>query len=165
MEEVITPLGMNNTAPSLDDSVAFNQSGYDRSSFSEKIAKPYDWSKKQLVPVDFNYNFGPAAGLMSSVADLAKYAIAIDERKLLKEESWEKMFTPYVTQKQADYLRARLVCCRLLRHQIHLAYGLVDWLFVTYHQSTRIRPYLYYSSQFARCKQTFLPLSFREKPA
>ena len=99
MEEVITPLGMNNTAPSLDDSVAFNQSGYDRSSFSEKIAKPYDWSKKQLVPVDFNYNFGPAAGLMSSVADLAKYAIAIDERKLLKEESWEKMFTPYVTPK------------------------------------------------------------------
>ena len=46
-----------------------------------------------------NYGFGPAAGIMSSVADLAKYSIAIDEKKFLKPGTWEKVFTPYVTPK------------------------------------------------------------------
>lgn len=99
MTEVIRPLGMKNTVPSLYDSLEFSRTGYDMTSFTKKVAKPYDWSNKKLVPVDFNYNFGPAAGLMSSVADLAKYSNAIDDGKLLKADSWQKMFTPYTTPK------------------------------------------------------------------
>jgi len=99
MTEVIQPLGMTNTAPSLYDSLEFARTGYDKISFSKKVAKPYDWSKKQLIPVEFNYNFGPAAGLMSTVADLAKYSKAIDDEELLQPASWEEIFTPYSTEK------------------------------------------------------------------
>lgn len=99
MSEVIQPLGMTNTAPSLYDSLEFARTGYDKISFSKKVAKPYDWYKKQLIPVEFNYNFGPAAGLMSTVADLAKYSNAIDDEKLLQSDSWEKIFIPYTIEK------------------------------------------------------------------
>lgn len=99
MSEVIRPLDMHNTAPSLDDTLAFSLSGLDRGSYEQKVAKPYDWNKKKLVPVDFNYNFGPAAGLMSTVADLAKYSNAIDEGKIIEEASWRRIFTPYTTEK------------------------------------------------------------------
>lgn len=99
LSEVIQPLNMTNTVPSLDDSLAFSRTGLDRAEFIKKVAKPYDWSKKHLVPVNFKYNFGPAAGLMSSVADLAKYSNAIDEGMFLKESSWNKVFSPYITHK------------------------------------------------------------------
>ncbi len=99
ISEVIKPLDLSNTAPSLDDTLAFSLSGLDRASYEEKVAKPYDWKKKNLVPVDFNYNFGPAAGLMSTVADLAKYSNAIDEGRILEEDSWRRLFTPYTTEK------------------------------------------------------------------
>lgn len=102
--EVIQPLGMSNTAPSLYDSLEFSRTGYDMVSFSKKVAKPYDWSKKKLIPVYFNYNFGPAAGLMSTVADLAKYSNAIDNGDLLVEDSWQKMFTPYRNKKDKEIL-------------------------------------------------------------
>ncbi len=104
MSEVIAPLGLHNTAPSLDDTLAFSLSGLDRASYEQKVAKPYDWHKKQLVPVDFNYNFGPAAGLMSTVSDLAKYSNAIDEGRILEKDSWRRMFTPYTTEKDKTIL-------------------------------------------------------------
>lgn len=99
ISEVIKPLDLRNTAPSLDDSVAFSLSGLNRSTYAQQVAKPYDWRKKEIVPVDFNYNFGPAAGLMSTVADLAKYSNAIDEGKILEQDSWRAIFTPYTTEK------------------------------------------------------------------
>jgi CubicO group peptidase (beta-lactamase class C family) len=36
---------------------------------------------------------------MSSVADLATYSIAIDEKRFLASQTWEKTFTPFVTPK------------------------------------------------------------------
>ena len=36
---------------------------------------------------------------MSSVSDLATYSIAIDEKKFLKPETWERIFTPFVSPK------------------------------------------------------------------
>ncbi|WP_439484275.1 serine hydrolase domain-containing protein [Cyclobacterium plantarum] len=99
ISEVLLPLGMTDTAPSLYDSLAFSKTGFDSTVYSNKVAKPYDWFKKRLIPVAFNYNFGPAAGLMSTVADLAKYSIAIDHQKLLQEDSWQKILTPYATVK------------------------------------------------------------------
>jgi len=104
LAEVIQPLGMSNTVPSLYDTLEFSRTGYDMVSFSKQVAKPYDWSKKEIVPVKYNYNFGPAAGLMSSVADLTKYSNAIDDGKLLEQASWQKMFTPYKTEKGKETL-------------------------------------------------------------
>jgi CubicO group peptidase (beta-lactamase class C family) len=99
MNNIISPLHLQNTVPSINDSVNFNLTGYDKNSFSEKVAKPYNWADKRLNPVQFSYGFGPAAGIMSSVADLATYSIAIDEKKFLRPETWEKIFTPFVTPK------------------------------------------------------------------
>ena len=99
MNNIISPLHLQNTVPSINDSVNFNLTGYDKNSFSKKVAKPYNWAGKRLNPVQFSYGFGPAAGIMSSVADLATYSIAIDEKKFLRPETWEKIFTPFVTPK------------------------------------------------------------------
>lgn len=99
MKNIISPLHMTNTVPSTDDTVNFNLTGYSKDSFMAKVAKPYNWQGKQISPITMNYGFNPAAGIMSSVADLAKYSIAIDEKRFLKPETWEKIFTPYVTPK------------------------------------------------------------------
>ncbi|MCW3118034.1 MAG: hypothetical protein JWM28_2116 [Chitinophagaceae bacterium] len=100
MENIIIPLQLKNTVPSANDSVSFNLTGYNMETFMKKVAKPYDWQNKHIVPVtNFNYGFGPAAGIMSTVSDLATYAIAIDEKKFLKPETWEKVFSPFVTPK------------------------------------------------------------------
>lgn len=99
MEQIIRPLSLKNTAPSTDDSLNFALTGYNKDAFMRRVAKPYDWKNKQLQPVVFKYGFGPAAGIMSSVADLALYSNAIDDRKFLADSTWEKVFTPYVTPK------------------------------------------------------------------
>lgn len=99
LNTIIRPLGMSNTVPSIDDTINFKLTAYDRDAFTKKAAVHYDWRNKELRPVEFTYGFGAAAGIMSSVADLAKYAAAIDEKKFLKSETWEKAFTPWVTPK------------------------------------------------------------------
>lgn len=99
MEQIITPLSLKNTVPSTDDSLNFSLTGYNKDSFMRQVARPYDWKNKQLQPVTFKYGFGPAAGIMSSVADLAVYSNAIDEGKFLADSTWEKVFTPYVSPK------------------------------------------------------------------
>lgn len=99
MQNIIRPLALHNTVPSTNDSMNFKLTGYQKEAFLTKVAKPYDWQKKQLVPVQYTYGFGPAAGLMSSVSDLAVYAIALDEQQFLQPETWEKVYTPFVTPK------------------------------------------------------------------
>ena len=99
MKNIVSPLGMTNTVPSTDDSINFKLTGYTKDSILTRVAKPYNWQGKQIAPVKMTYGFGSAAGIMSSVADLAKYSIAIDDKKFLKPETWEKIFTPYVTPK------------------------------------------------------------------
>ncbi|KAA5548371.1 serine hydrolase domain-containing protein [Adhaeribacter rhizoryzae] len=99
LQNIIRPLGLQNTVPSTDDSVNFKLTGYQLDSFITIVAKPYDWQKKQLVPVQYTYGFGPAAGLMSSVADLAVYANGLDAQQFLQPQTWEKVFTPFVTPK------------------------------------------------------------------
>ena len=99
MDTIIKPLGLKRTAPSTDDSLDFALSGFDRDTYLSWTAKPYDWNKKkkQLTPVTYKYGFGPAAGLMSTVADLAVYSAALDEKRFLRPETWEQVWTPFVT--------------------------------------------------------------------
>ncbi|MBO9732561.1 MAG: beta-lactamase family protein [Chitinophaga sp.] len=99
MKEIVVPLSLKNTAPSTDDSLNFALTGYDKATFMQQVAKPYDWQHRQMVPVTFSYGFGPAAGIMSTVADLGIYSNAIDDGKFLQDTTWKKVFTPYVTPK------------------------------------------------------------------
>ncbi|SEW51988.1 serine hydrolase domain-containing protein [Chitinophaga arvensicola] len=99
IQQILTPLALTHTAPSTDDSVNFALTGFDKTAFLQHTAKPYDWKNKQFQTVKFSYAFGPAAGIMSSVSDLAVYSTAIDEGRFLADSTWQKIFTPYVTPK------------------------------------------------------------------
>ena len=99
MTNIVTPLGLKHTVPSTDDSINFKLTGYDKDSFLTRVAKPYNWQGKQIAPINFTYGFGPAAGIMSSVSDLANYSIAIDEKRFLQPATWDKVFTPFTTPK------------------------------------------------------------------
>jgi CubicO group peptidase (beta-lactamase class C family) len=99
LDHIIRPLNLKNTAPSTDDSVSFKLTGYNKKIFLTKVATPYDWQHRKLAPIKYNYVFGPAAGLMSCVSDLATYSTAIDEHKFLNASTWDQMFTPFVTVK------------------------------------------------------------------
>jgi CubicO group peptidase (beta-lactamase class C family) len=95
VQNIIKPLQLQHTAPSLDDTANFALTGYDRQTFAKQVAKPYNWQGHQLAPVKFKYGFGAAAGLMSSVSDLAVYSVAIDEGLFLEPETWKQTFSAY----------------------------------------------------------------------
>lgn len=99
MDSILRPLRLNETAPSTDDSINFSLTGINKMSFLGNVAKPYDWQNKQIVPVTYHYHFGPAAGIMSSVHDLAQYSMAIDSHNFLDAETWQQVFTPFKTPK------------------------------------------------------------------
>jgi CubicO group peptidase (beta-lactamase class C family) len=99
LDSILKPLGLKETVPSTDDSVNFSLTGKDKTAFQSKVAKPYDWQNKQIVPIVYHYHFGPAAGIMSSVHDLAQYSMAIDENKFIDAQTWQHVFTPFKTPK------------------------------------------------------------------
>ena len=95
VEQIIRPLGLTHTVPNLSDTVNFALTGYDRTGYGQLVAKPYEPVKGQIVPTTYASYFGPSAGLLSSVSDLATYSIAIDEGRFLRPATWEQVFTPF----------------------------------------------------------------------
>ncbi|MBD2705048.1 beta-lactamase family protein [Spirosoma sp. BT702] len=99
VEQIIRPLGLTHTAPNPADMVNFSLTGYDRTAYDQLIAKPYDLVKGRVVPATYPSYFGPSAGLLSCVSDLAIYSIAIDEGRLLSAATWEQIFTSFRSPK------------------------------------------------------------------
>ncbi len=99
VEQIIRPLGLTHTAPYPSDTVNFALTGYDPTAYRQLVAKPYDRVKGQIVPTTYPSYFGPSAGLLSSVSDLARYSIAIDEGQFLRPTTWEQVFTPFQSPK------------------------------------------------------------------
>lgn len=66
----------------------------------KNIAQPYALDDK-FNPVKINYprHFSTSAGLISSVLDMARYDIAIDQNRFLKKETQHLAFTPTVSTK------------------------------------------------------------------
>ncbi|WP_375444068.1 serine hydrolase domain-containing protein [uncultured Fibrella sp.] len=98
-QNVLLPLRLQYTAPNLADTADFARMGYNRTDFGKRVARAYDWQHNQLVSVDYPTYFGPSAGLMSCVLDLAAYSNAIDNKLFLKPETWDRMFTATVSPK------------------------------------------------------------------
>ena len=95
VDRIIEPLELSHTAPSIADSYAFGLTGYDLDSFQNNMTTPYESHGIGTVrQTEYRIYFGTAAGLVSSVSDLAKYAIAIDRNEFLTPESWVTVFTP-----------------------------------------------------------------------
>jgi CubicO group peptidase (beta-lactamase class C family) len=67
---------------------------------SKNLAQPYALDKS-FNPVKSSYpkHFSASAGLISSVLDMAKYDIAIDQNRFLTKETQQLAFTPMVSTK------------------------------------------------------------------
>ena len=95
VDRIIKPLELEHTAPNPARNSAFGLTGYDKSSFLKNMAIAYEnhgigtvrRTKRQTY-------FGTAAGLVSSVSDLGRYAIALDKKEFLQPQTWERIFTP-----------------------------------------------------------------------
>jgi CubicO group peptidase (beta-lactamase class C family) len=105
-ERILEPLNMTNTAPSyaqcalaeLADSAEAGTRGYNEARVNNSLASPYQLDGSyNIVEGAYPAGFSPAAGLISTVVDLAKFDIALDQGVLLQEEVKEQMFEPAVS--------------------------------------------------------------------
>jgi CubicO group peptidase (beta-lactamase class C family) len=96
VERILVPLQLEQTAPNVD-APEFDLTGLDRDAFRANIAAPYAVTTDGLVPSVYRRSFSPAAGMVGSVEDMARFSIAIDEHRLLSEEATRVMFTPAVS--------------------------------------------------------------------
>ena len=101
-ERILGRLGMTHTAPNPSwgwrGFMATLGLGQHYGNFARvyaELAKPYQFDASyNIVPGRYSLHFSPAAGLLSSVADLAKFDIALDQNLLVRPETKEQMFTP-----------------------------------------------------------------------
>ena len=64
------------------------------------LAQPYALDREfKITKISYPQGFSTSAGLMSTVLDMAKYDIAIDQNKFLTKETQELAFTPTVSTK------------------------------------------------------------------
>ncbi len=89
-ERIFGPLGLADTAPS--------------SQFrGEELARPYKLSDNyEIVRGQYPTHFSAAAGLISTVRDLVRFDIALDQNALLSQETREMMFTPTISTTGAE---------------------------------------------------------------
>ena len=100
IEKILRPLALAHTAPNVEDP-AFDLTGLSREAFRANTARPYALGDAGLEPWAYRDYFGPAAGMVGSVEDMARFSIAIDERRLLTEETTRAMFTPAISNSGA----------------------------------------------------------------
>ena len=81
-QRVFRPLGMKNTGYNEPPGAAKNR------------AIGYDWQENAYKPSPYFHGGYSGGGLISSVADLAKWAQALEAKKLLKQSSFQQMWTP-----------------------------------------------------------------------
>jgi hypothetical protein len=67
---------------------------------SKIMAQPYALDNQSNIrKISYPIHFSTSAGLISTVVDMAKYDIAIDQNKFLKKETQQLAFTPFVSIK------------------------------------------------------------------
>lgn len=85
-EKIIQPLGLKNTYL-LEDSLQLSHE-------NRKIAMPYLY-EGDVKDGFIDYGFSSAAGITSTVRDLAVFSRAMDANSLITADSKNKMFTPF----------------------------------------------------------------------
>ena len=90
VKKITEPLGMTGTFPDENDNA--------NAQVLKDCAKPYQVDKEgNPMLSNFDYTEGAiyaSAGMISTVIDLAKFDIAMDQNLLVSEESKEEMFSP-----------------------------------------------------------------------
>jgi CubicO group peptidase (beta-lactamase class C family) len=93
MERITQPLGLQNTA-SRDMRLAA-QDGFDTTRLNQNTAQGYASNGTQAV--NYPLNFSTAAGLISTIDDMLKYAAAFDGNQLLTDAQKAKVFSPMIS--------------------------------------------------------------------
>ncbi len=105
-ERILEPLDMANSAPSYPDcavqgivaSPDASERERNQARVNMELARPYQLDASyDVVEGLYPAGFSPAAGLISTVADLAKFDIALDRGTLLGDEAKAQMFEPAVS--------------------------------------------------------------------
>ncbi|HZV70086.1 MAG TPA: serine hydrolase domain-containing protein [Saprospiraceae bacterium] len=92
-EKIILPLDLQNTAPS--DMRLAASDGFDTIRLKQNIAQGYN--SNGIQKVNYPKNFSTAAGLISNIDDMLKYAASFDGNQLLADSLKEIMFSPMVS--------------------------------------------------------------------
>jgi CubicO group peptidase (beta-lactamase class C family) len=101
-ERIIAPLALKQTAPNPKNA-EFAFTGFDLQLFEANLARPYVVnSSGAFTPSSYPANFGAAAGLVSSAADMALYSNALDQNELVSAQSKTQMFTNQLTNSGAQ---------------------------------------------------------------
>ena len=95
-ERILRPLGLRHTAPDVELLADFYVTGLPRQAFLANVAMPYELVDGQVVPYARLRHFSPAAGLVTSVRDLARISIALDAGQLLGAAAREEMLSPTI---------------------------------------------------------------------
>ena len=92
-ERIMQPLGLQNTAPADMRLAALD--GFDTTRLKQYIAQRYNSNGTQTV--DYPKNYSTAAGMISNMNDMLKYAAAYDGNQLLTDELKLKVFSPMIS--------------------------------------------------------------------
>ncbi len=96
IENMLKPLNLTCTAPYMTGNAV------DDRQFThvyEKLAKPYSVDSSGRIGMGrYHDYFCCSAGIISTVLDMAKYDIAVSQNKLLRPETQEMAFTPFVSR-------------------------------------------------------------------
>ena len=92
-ERIFSPAGMTSTGPSRP-----GQASTDYGELWAGLASPYRWDVADgVVPGVYPAHFSAAAGLISTIEDLARYDAALDTGSLVSSAARAAMFAPNVT--------------------------------------------------------------------
>ncbi len=97
VDRIISPLGLEHTAPNPAVASAFAFSVLDRQAFTASMATGYGRSTGSTPPaVAYPAHFSSAAGLVSTALDVARYSVALDAGQFLAPATRELVYTPAV---------------------------------------------------------------------
>jgi len=101
-ERILRPLQLRHTAPDPNLLPDFFVAGLDRQAFLANVAMPYELVDGRVVPSGRLRHFSPAAGLVSSVRDVARISLALDAGLLLDSATQSLMLSPTIAIRGAD---------------------------------------------------------------
>lgn len=95
MDRIVTPLGLDRTAPNPLDPAAFAASGRDATAYIAGMATGYGVDARgRPVAVLYPASFSSAAGLVSTAREVARYSRALDSGRFLSEAMRTLAYTP-----------------------------------------------------------------------
>ena len=95
MARIVTPLGLQQTAPNPLNAAAFAASGRDAAPYLAAMATGYGIdSRMHPVPVVYPASFSSSAGLVSTAREVARYSTALDAGQFLSAATRTLAYTP-----------------------------------------------------------------------